>query len=74
MNPIIDNTNQVDNIIELQLNIGSTDMTTYNGSVYEAEWYLELEMWKFWQTKSSCDYDCKKCPQILTHWYEPDHF
>ena len=37
MNPIIDNTNQVDNIIELQLNIGSTDMTTYNGSVYEAE-------------------------------------
>ena len=74
MNPIIDNTNQVGNIIELQLNSGSTDMTTYNGSVYEAEWYLELEMWKFWQTKSSCDYDCKKCPQILTHWYEPDHF
>ena len=33
-----------------------------------------LEMWKFWQTKSSCDYDCKKCPQILTHWYEPDYF
>ena len=65
MNPIIDNTNQVDNIIELQLNIGSTDMTAYNGSVYEAEWYLELEMWKFWQQNPTVITIAKNAPKFL---------
>ena len=59
MNPIIDNTNQVDNII------GSTDMTTYNGSVYEAEWYLELEMWKFWQQNPTVITIAKNAPKFL---------
>ena len=59
MNPIIDNTNQVDNII------GSTDMTTYNGSVYEAEWYLELEMWKFWQQNPAVITIAKNAPKFL---------
>ena len=40
-------------------------MTTYNGSVYEAEWYLELEMWKFWQQNPTVITIAKNAPKFL---------